>query len=108
MSVVNATPAQRAQLSAYVVMLRAIASQFSMAMSQMNALQNAYNANVAGIIGTAAGTVIVDNTGLAGAVPMTDTQVVTMTSWFENVLTTYYDATHQQQFTIACGPGNTQ
>ena len=106
MSVATATPAQLAQLSTYVVQLRAVSSQFMKAMSQMNALQNYYNETVSGIIGTPAGTTIVDNTGLAGAMPLTDTQVVTMTSWFENILSTYYTATYQQQFTSACGPGN--
>lgn len=107
MSVLTATPAQLAQLSAYTVMLRAVSAQLMQNMAQMNALQNSYNASVSSIIGTPAGTTIVDNTGLAGAVPLTDTQVVTITSYFENILSSYYDSAHQQQLTLACGPGNT-
>lgn len=107
MSVAGATPAQLAELSSYVVLLRGVSSSLMKLMAQMNALQNAYNANISSIIGTPAGTIIVDNTGLAGAVPLTDSQVVTITSYFENILTTYYDTGHQQNLTLACGPGNT-
>lgn len=106
MSVANATPAQLSQLSAYSVMLRGVSSQFLKLMAEMNALNNAWNGNVSGIIGTPANTIISDNTGLAGAVPLTDTQITTITSYYQNVLTSFYDAPHQQVLTLACGPAN--
>lgn len=107
MSVANATPQQLAELSAYTVYLRGITSQFMKLMNQMNALNNSWNGTVSAIIGTPAGTTITDNTGLAGAVPLTDTDVTNITSYCQNVLTSFYDAAHQQVLTKACGPGNT-
>lgn len=104
--IANPTAAQLAQLSTYVVQLRAVSAQFMQAMAQMNALQNYYNETVSALLNPTTGATVADNTGLSGAVPLTDAQVVTMTSWIEAVLSSYYDATHQQQFTAACGPGN--
>lgn len=108
MSVATATPQQLAELSAYAVMLRAIAGQFMKCMNQMNALNNSYNATISGIIGGAGtGTVVVDNSGLAGIASLTDTDIVNITSYFEGCMASYYDSTHQQVMTRAAGPGNT-
>jgi hypothetical protein len=32
--------------------------------------------------------------------------VTNITSYFQNILTSFYDAPHQQILTKACGPGN--
>lgn len=106
MSVVNATPQQLAQLSNFVVLLRATISSFAKNMDTMNALNAAWNANISAIIGTPAGTTIVDGTNLAGAVPLTDTQVATLVADIQAILTTYYAAGAQQLYTLVCGPGN--
>src|SRR5271170_1242756 len=109
MTVATATPQQLAELSAYMVMMRAVASQLSKSMSQMNALSNSYNATISGIIGgSGTGTVVVDASGLAGIVPLTDTDVVNITFIYQSILSSWYDASHQQLLTRACGPGNTQ
>lgn len=107
MTIATATPEQLKEVSDYTVMQRAVCSQFMKAMAQMNALNNSWNATISGIIGTPANLPITDYTGLAGAVPLTDTDVYGITGYFQNVLTSYYDASHQQIFTRACGPGNT-
>lgn len=104
--IANPTAAQLAQVSTYVVQLRATLAQFAQAMAQMNALQNYYNQTVSAILNPTTGVTVVDSTGLAGAVPLTDTQVVTLTADIEAVLTTYYTTTYQELFAAACGPGN--
>jgi hypothetical protein len=109
MTVATATPQQLAELSAYIVMMRAVASQLSKAMAQMNALSNSYNATITGIIGGAGtGTVVADDSGLNGIAPLTDTDVVNITFIFQSILTSWYDSAHQQLLTRACGPSNTQ
>ncbi len=50
--------------------------------------------------------VMVDNTWLAGAVPLTDTDVVNITNYFQGIFGAYYDTAHRQVLTKACGPGN--
>jgi hypothetical protein len=107
MTVANATPAQKVQLDAYVVMLRVVAAQFMKTMNQMNALNNSWNGTISAIIGTPAGTTIADSSSFAGIAPLTDTDVTNITSYFQGVMTSYYDAPHQQVMTKACGPGNT-
>lgn len=106
MSVATATPAQLAQLSNFVVTLRALISAFSINMDRMNALMNAWNANISAIIGTPSGITITDNTGLAGAVPLTDTQVSTLVTDVQNLLAAYDTATAQQLYALVCGPTN--
>ena len=107
MSVANATPEQLAELSAFVVLQRATAGEFFRVMNHMNALNNSWNATISAIIGTPAGTTIVDNSGLAGIVPLTDTDATNIMSYMQNTLTNFYDAAHQQELTKACGPSNT-
>lgn len=104
--IANPTAAQLAQVSTFVVQLRAVLSQFAKAQSQMNALQAYYNQTVSAILNPTTGVTVVDATGLAGAVPLTDTQVVTLTSDIEAVIATYYTATYQGLYAMACGPSN--
>lgn len=106
MSVANATSEQLAELSNFVVNLRAVIASFAQVQYQMNALNQAWNANISAIIGTPAGTVIADNTGLAGAVPLTDTQVSTLVSDIQAVMTTYFTTAAQQLYAQVCGPMN--
>ncbi|MGB8627763.1 MAG: hypothetical protein WCD69_00005 [Xanthobacteraceae bacterium] len=102
----NATPQQLAELSAFVVQERAIVAQFAQSMAQMNQLNNNWNATIAAIIGTPAGLTVTDTSGLAGIVPLTDTNVYAILGYFQAILTAYYDAAHQQIFVQACGPTN--
>lgn len=107
MSVAGATPQQLKELNDYVVLLRSVAGEFFRVMNHMNAVNNSWNATISAIIGTPAGTTIVDNSSLAGIVPLTDTDVTNITSYFQNTLTSFYDAAHQQELTKAAGSGNT-
>lgn len=100
------TPAQLKQLSDYIVMARAVASQFMKAMNQMNALNNSWNGSVSALVGASNGTVIPDASGFAGITTLTDTDVTNITSYFQGAMTSYYDVPHQQVMTKACGPGN--
>lgn len=107
MSVVSASPAQLAELSNFVVNMRSVIASFSHVMNQMNALNNGWNATISAIIGTPAGTTIVDATNLAGAVPLTDTTVAALVADIQAILTTYYTAGSQQTYAQVCGPMNT-
>ena len=106
MSVATANPAQLTELSNFVMQLRAAIASFAKDMVTMNALVAAWNANITQIIGTPAGTIIVDGTGLAGAVPLTDTQVASLVTSLQAVLTTYYTTAAQQLYAEVCGPTN--
>lgn len=106
MTIATATPQQLAELSAFVVQERAIVSQLMKAMAQMNQLNNNWNATIAAIIGTPAGLVVTDNSGLAGIVPLTDTNVYAILGYFQTILASFYDTSHQQIFVQACGPTN--
>lgn len=107
MTIATATPQQLAELSAFVVQERAVVSMWMKTMAQMNALNNSWNATISAIVGTPAGLPVTDNTGLAGAVPLTDTDVYAMVGYFQGCLASYYDTPHQQIMTRACGPTNT-
>jgi hypothetical protein len=102
----TATPQQLAALSAFVVQQRAIVAQWSQAMTQMNALNNSWNATIAAIIGTPAGLIVTDATNLAGAVPLTDTNVFAIIGYMQTCMTDFFDTSHQQIFVQACGPTN--
>lgn len=106
MTVANATPAQLAELSNFVVNLRAVIASFAQVQYQMNALNQAWSANISAIIGTPAGTTITDATGLAGAVPLTDTQVSQLVTDIQNVMATYFTTGAQQLYAQVCGPMN--
>lgn len=106
MTVSNATTAQLAQLSNYVVLMRTTISAFAKNMDTMNALVNAWNGNISAIIGTPAGTTITDSSNLAGAVPLTDTQVAQLVADLQAVLAAYNTPAAQQLYTSVCGPGN--
>ena len=102
----TATPQQLAQLSSYVVQQRALVASLMQFMTQANQLNNSWNATISAIVGTPAGLTVTDNSGLAGIVPLTDTNVYAITGYFQTILTDFYDAAHQQIFVQACGPTN--
>jgi hypothetical protein len=106
MSVALATPAQLAQLSNFVVLMRSAVSMFAKNMDTMNALVMAWNANISAIVGVPVGTTVIDATGLAGAVPLTDTTVAALVGDLQAILATYYTTAAQQLYTTVCGPGN--
>jgi hypothetical protein len=106
MSVAGATPQQLAQLADFVLLERAICVQMFQLFKSITALQAAWNANILGIIGAPQGTLIQDNTGYAGAVELTDTQVTNIFGTLQSVLTTNNTAGNQAAFVLATGPNN--
>jgi hypothetical protein len=103
----NATPAQLARLSAYVVQMRSVCAQLMKVQAQMNALNDIYNADIVTILGTTAGLTVADSSGLVGITPLLDSEVANITFWFQNLMATYYDSSHRALFTRACGASNT-
>ena len=106
MSVVGATPAQLAQLSNFVVLERSACVQLWQLNKTISALVQAWNANILGIIGTPAGTPIVDSTNYAGAVQLTDTQVTNLFGILQTLQSTNMTAPNQASFVLATGPNN--
>lgn len=104
--IASPTEAQLAQLSNFVVQLRAVIATFSQCQYQMNALNQAWNANISAIIGTPNGTTITDATNLAGAVPLTDTQVSQLVTDIQAVMTSYFTTAAQELYAQVCGPMN--
>lgn len=105
MSVAGATPAQLAQLSAFVNQMRATCIAAMKLNDQVNALVLGWDANILGIIGAPQGTLINDNTGLAGAVELTDTQVTNLFGILQSMGAILTNA-NQQAMVLATGPGN--
>lgn len=104
--VATATNEQLALLSNFVVNMRAQISQCAILMSRMNALSAYWTSVISPIIGTPAGTTIADNTGLAGAVPLTDTQVAALIADIQAILTQYYTPAAQELYAQVAGPTN--
>lgn len=105
--IANPTPEQLKQINDYTVLIRSLSSQFMKLMSQANQAVNSWDITVAGLVNTGTmGQTITDSSGLAGISPLTDSDVVTLTSYYQNLITTYYDQPHQQMLVKACGPGN--
>lgn len=106
MTIATASPAQLAELSNFVVLMRAQISTLAILMSKMNALNAAWQGTISAIIGTPAGLTVTDGSNLAGAVPLTDSQVATLIADIQAILTTYNTPAAQQLYASVCGPGN--
>ncbi len=102
----TASAPQLALLNSHVVQLRASVSDFAKMMNRMNALDMSWRSNVSAIVGTPAGLTITDASGLAGITQLTDTQVASMMTSVEAILTTYYSSAAQQTMVQFCGPTN--
>jgi hypothetical protein len=106
MSVADATPAQLAQLAAFSVLQRSACVQLWQLNKTISALVQAWNANILGIIGAPAGTPVVDNTGYAGAVELTDTQITNLFSILQALQSNTMTAPNQAALVLATGPNN--
>lgn len=106
MSIANATPDQLQRVYNFIHMLRATTIHQWSLNNNTNALIEDWNADILAIIGTPTGIVINDGSGLAGSVPLTDTQVTNlfgiMQTWQTNTMT----ASNQTIFMMATGPNN--
>ncbi len=106
MSVATATPAQLQRLNNFVNQLRAATIRVWQLNNITTMLVEDWNSDILAIIGTPAGTVINDNTGLAGAVPLTDTQVTNLFGILQTNQTTFMTASNKDVFMLATGPNN--
>lgn len=106
MSIATATPEQLARVANFVVMLRSAVIQIWQIDKVARVLVQDWNSDILGIIGTPQGTTIVDNTGLAGAVPLTDTQVTNLFGILQTLQTNTMTAGNKDVFMLATGPSN--
>lgn len=106
MSVATATPAQLARLSNFVTLLRAATVNVWQLNRTLNVLVQDWNSDILGIIGTPQGTTIVDGNNLAGAVPLTDTQVTNLFGILQTLQTNTMTAGNKDVFMLATGPNN--
>ena len=107
MSVATATPEQLARLNNFVMQLRAAIIRVWQLNNDTTALVQDWNSDILGIIGSPAGTVINDPTGLAGAVHLTDTQVTNLFGILQTLQTNTMTAGNKDVFMLATGPQNT-
>ncbi len=106
MSVATATPEQLKRLNNFVNQLRAATVRVWQLNNATTMLVEDWNADILGIIGTPAGTVINDASGLAGAVPLTDTQVTNLFGILQTNQTTLMTPSNETVFMLATGPTN--
>ena len=106
MSYSGATPAQQAQVQSFSVLQRSAIVQLWQLNKTINALVQAWNANILGILGSPQGTLIPDNTGYAGAVELTDTQITNLFGILQSLQSTNFTSGNQAAFVLATGPNN--
>lgn len=106
MSVAGATPAQLKQLDDFVVLQRGATVQLWQLHKTIEALIQAWNANILGIIGSPQGTPIVDSGSYAGAVQLTDTQVTNLFGILQTMDVNTMTDPNKALFVLATGPNN--
>ena len=106
MSYSSATPAQQAQVQSFSVLQRSACVQLWQLNKTITALVEAWNANVLGILGAPQGTLVPDNTGYAGAVELTDTQITNLFSILQALQTGTMTSGNMAALVLATGPNN--
>ncbi len=106
MSYAAATPEQKARVHNFVTQLRAVTIRQWQLNNAMIALVQAWNSDILGILGSPQGTTITDATGLAGASPMTDTQVTNLFGIHQTWQTNTMTSGNKDIFMLATGPNN--
>jgi hypothetical protein len=106
MSYSTATPAQQARVNNFVQQLRAAIIRIWQLNNNTSALVTDWNADILGILGAPQGIVINDGTGLAGAAPLTDTQVTNLFGILQGNQTSLMTAGNNAAFMLATGPNN--
>ena len=106
MSYATATPKQKARVHNFVQQLRATTIRLWQTDNSVISLVNNWNADILAILGTPQGTIINDLTGLAGAVPLTDTQVTNLFGILQTNQTTLMTPANKNIFMLATGPNN--
>ena len=106
MSIATATPDQLQRVYNFVHLLRANTINFWKQSNNTDVLIQNWNSDILQIIGTPTGVVINDGSGLAGAVPLTDTQVTNLFGQHQTLQGTIMTASNKDLFMLACGPNN--
>jgi hypothetical protein len=88
--------------------MRSLTGELARLMDRMASVQVAWTNTVAALVTSLdAGSIVPDNTGLAGAQPMTREEVITMGSTnFANALTTFNSAGARALYVKTVGPLN--
>ncbi len=106
MSYATATPAQQARVNNFVTQLRATVIRQWQLQNAVNVLVQDWNSDILAILGSPQGISITDGTGLAGAVPLTDTQVTNLFGILQTWQTNTMTAGNKDIFMLATGPNN--
>ena len=106
MSYATATPAQQARVNNFVVQMRTTIIRIWQLNNSTAALVTNWNADILAILGTPQGITIPDGSGLAGSVPLTDTQVTNLFGILQTNQTTLMTAGNDAIFMLATGPNN--
>lgn len=106
MSYATATPEQKARVNNFVAQVRAAVIRIWQLNNSTDALVTDWNADILAILGSPQGIVITDGTGLAGAAPLTDTQVTNLFGLLQTNQTTLMTPANEAVFMLATGPNN--
>jgi hypothetical protein len=101
-----ATPEQKTRVHNFVTQLRAATITVWHSNTEMTTLVQNWNSDILAIMGSPDGAVVVDNTGLAGAVPLTDLQVTDLFGQLQTMQTNTMTAHNKDLFMLATGPNN--
>lgn len=100
------TSEETAVLADYVRMMRAWCGEQARANNHADALNSQYAQVQSILAGLGNDDLIVDGSGLSGAMTLTKAEVVTLTATFQGVLASYNQAGQRQLWAKAAGPGN--
>ncbi len=101
------TPAQQAQVLAFMTNFRPAIGAISVALRNLSALSNAYAAAIGPVLATVdPASPIPDTTGLAGAQPLACADVTTVMGMVAAVISTYYAQANLAEYIKIVGPVN--
>ena len=100
------TPEQQAVLGDYVRTLRAWCGEQARTNNHADALNSAYTHIQASLDLLVADDLIADGSGLAGAMTLTKSEVITLTAHMQGILINYNTVAHRQLWAKAAGASN--
>lgn len=104
------TDEQKATILNYVdTLLRPVMGELARALSHMDAVNSDYIAQASAALAllSPGSEEIPDQSGLAGTAVLDKDLIVTLTSYVQNLLTSYNTAAHRQNYVLAAGASNT-
>ena len=108
-SFASLTPTQQKTITDFSTQLRGYVADLAKVMDSLTAINDSYLGNAGPVLNLLTapdnGIAITDNTGLAGAVPLTPYQMGLIMNQIQAVLATDTDA-NRQVWVLACGPEN--